>query len=134
MPVASREFMQRDDGRFSKVTGATHIYPLSLHDALPIWKISPYKSTGIYVPGRDRRNFPDRGKESAGRFTTSFEKRSPGVVRSEEHTSELQSPVHLVCRLLLEKKNSSIRIRWRSCRCQLRPANSCRETMADSLR
>src|SRR5690348_17695727 len=29
-----------------------------------------------------------------------------GVVRSEEHTSELQSPVHLVCRLLLEKKNA----------------------------
>src|SRR5690348_18222765 len=29
---------------------------------------------------------------------------SPGVPRSEEHTSELQSPVHLVCRLLLEKK------------------------------
>src|SRR5690348_17858924 len=28
-----------------------------------------------------------------------------GVTRSEEHTSELQSPVHLVCRLLLEKKN-----------------------------
>src|SRR5580765_5512188 len=28
--------------------------------------------------------------------------------RSEEHTSELQSPVHLVCRLLLEKKNPSI--------------------------
>src|SRR5690348_18124728 len=31
---------------------------------------------------------------------------SPGVVRSEEHTSELQSPVHLVCRLLLEKKKN----------------------------
>src|SRR5690348_17414854 len=30
------------------------------------------------------------------------------VLRSEEHTSELQSPVHLVCRLLLEKKNSSL--------------------------
>src|SRR5690348_17700472 len=29
---------------------------------------------------------------------------SPGAHRSEEHTSELQSPVHLVCRLLLEKK------------------------------
>src|SRR5690348_17613632 len=28
------------------------------------------------------------------------------VQRSEEHTSELQSPVHLVCRLLLEKKNT----------------------------
>src|SRR5690348_17543651 len=31
------------------------------------------------------------------------------VSRSEEHTSELQSPVHLVCRLLLEKKNNYIR-------------------------
>src|SRR5690348_17901249 len=28
-------------------------------------------------------------------------------IRSEEHTSELQSPVHLVCRLLLEKKNNN---------------------------
>src|SRR5690348_17779674 len=31
---------------------------------------------------------------------------SVGTLRSEEHTSELQSPVHLVCRLLLEKKNT----------------------------
>src|SRR5438876_5081584 len=30
----------------------------------------------------------------------------PDQIRSEEHTSELQSPVHLVCRLLLEKKNN----------------------------
>src|SRR5690348_18039478 len=30
----------------------------------------------------------------------------PGDLRSEEHTSELQSPVHLVCRLLLEKKKT----------------------------
>src|SRR5690348_8528856 len=32
----------------------------------------------------------------------------PSVVRSEEHTSELQSPVHLVCRLLLEKKKDDL--------------------------
>src|SRR5690348_17792496 len=32
------------------------------------------------------------------------------TVRSEEHTSELQSPVHLVCRLLLEKKNHKIEL------------------------
>src|SRR5690348_18106611 len=32
----------------------------------------------------------------------------PGLLRSEEHTSELQSPVHLVCRLLLEKKKSAM--------------------------
>src|SRR5258708_14237795 len=35
----------------------------------------------------------------------------PGVFRSEEHTSELQSPDHLVCRLLLEKKNTHTQLR-----------------------
>src|SRR5258708_22978856 len=35
-----------------------------------------------------------------------------GTVRSEEHTSELQSPDHLVCRLLLEKKKQSLRYRY----------------------
>src|SRR5690348_17746238 len=35
---------------------------------------------------------------------------SSGNGRSEEHTSELQSPVHLVCRLLLEKKKNNIKI------------------------
>src|SRR5437762_8567702 len=34
---------------------------------------------------------------------------SPRVVRSEEHTSELQSPMYLVCRLLLEKKKNDVR-------------------------
>src|SRR6266487_1385616 len=34
--------------------------------------------------------------------------RPPGLLRSEEHTSELQSPVHLVCRLLLEKKKKKL--------------------------
>src|SRR5690348_17858599 len=34
-------------------------------------------------------------------------------LRSEEHTSELQSPVHLVCRLLLEKKNTNTNKRYR---------------------
>src|SRR5436853_2053636 len=36
------------------------------------------------------------------------------VVRSEEHTSELQSLRHLVCRLLLEKKNRQLRVRLSS--------------------
>src|SRR5947208_8948361 len=34
------------------------------------------------------------------------------VARSEEHTSELQSPDHLVCRLLLEKKNTTYHTKW----------------------
>src|SRR4051794_41655571 len=50
------------------------------------------------------------------------ERRLRTGARSEEHTSELQSPVHLVCRLLLEKKNKNIhnvQIRSRKVRCQL---------------
>src|ERR1022692_1012118 len=39
----------------------------------------------------------------------------PSLVRSEEHTSELQSPCNLVCRLLLEKKKSLTSVRLRSC-------------------
>src|SRR5690348_17386323 len=41
--------------------------------------------------------------------------------RSEEHTSELQSPVHLVCRLLLEKKNGRLRARERTRAARLPP-------------
>src|SRR5258708_14909001 len=43
----------------------------------------------------------------AARFTSGRSRSRPSM-RSEEHTSELQSPDHLVCRLLLEKKNSDI--------------------------
>src|SRR5690348_18259476 len=72
---------------FFNDTATTEIYTLSLHDALPIWAV-----------GFRRRSRPAPGERyaagSGGRCG----------VRSEEHTSELQSPVHLVCRLLLEKK------------------------------
>src|SRR5471030_3514282 len=65
---------------FFNDTATTEIYTLSLHDALPISL-------------RHRRQPGDR---------TGC--RRPGAGRSEEHTSELQSLRHLVCRLLLEKK------------------------------
>src|SRR5258708_21578173 len=45
-----------------------------------------------------------RLSQSAPIHTSIFSSSSPGTKRSEEHTSELQSPDHLVCRLLLEKK------------------------------
>src|SRR5690625_6229151 len=67
----------------------TEIYTLSLHDALPISSPS--------VPGMRRGPAGDR-PESSVMVTVP-------VSRSEEHTSELQSRGHLVCRLLLEKKN-----------------------------
>src|SRR4051794_41736836 len=51
------------------------------------------------LPGPLPRRRPQRGDEEEGQ--------EDGAARSEEHTSELQSPVHLVCRLLLEKKKKN---------------------------
>src|ERR1035438_10584901 len=68
----------------------TEIYTLSLHDALPI-----YAWAGSPVPEHCR-------SEAA----ISKNKKYYAGSRSEEHTSELQSLRHLVCRLLLEKNNS----------------------------
>src|SRR5256885_7121849 len=69
---------------FFNDTATTEIYTLSLHDALPICCLR-------------RARFPT----SAGSRAQTCCAKS----RSEEHTSELQSPCNLVCRLLLEKKN-----------------------------
>src|SRR5438874_6451451 len=68
----------------------TEIYTLSLHDALPIWRRARDSATADVL----------RRRRSA---THSMEYVCGGV-RSEEHTSELQSRRELVCRLLLEKK------------------------------
>src|SRR5262245_64369093 len=73
-------------------TAATEIYTLSLHDALPISDLS-----------RALELDPDRSQLWAERARA---RASEG--RSEEHTSELQSLRHLVCRLLLEKKITAI--------------------------
>src|SRR5438309_7044224 len=73
----------------------TEIYTLSLHDALPI------SSSGASAAvARRSRSAPSRSPCSASR------RPREGAERSEEHTSELQSQFHLVCRLLLEKKNN----------------------------
>src|SRR3989304_1718269 len=68
---------------FFNDTATTEIYTLSLHDALPIFKGMP--KIPFHLGGT---------KELA----------KDVLERSEEHTSELQSRLHLVCRLLLEKK------------------------------
>src|SRR5687768_17919980 len=79
---------------FFNDTATTKIYTLSLHDALPIWATD--------VP--DVPSSPGSEKE---RYTSWFCAKF-GSMRSEEHTSELQSRLHLVCRLLLEKKKHHI--------------------------
>src|SRR5438105_14879694 len=76
----------------------TEIYTLSLHDALPIWD-----EDGDEVTDADE---VERLAEIASKSFADFESSDldEQTLRSEEHTSELQSRVDLVCRLLLEKK------------------------------
>src|ERR1039457_5596652 len=71
---------------FFNDTATTEIYTLSLHDALPICMSSARLSGCSIYTGR----------------------RKIRPIRSEEHTSELQSPCNLVCRLLLEKKKQNM--------------------------
>src|SRR2546429_2444952 len=69
---------------FFNDTATTEIYTLSLHDALPIW--AENKFIVVHLLGAHPH------------YSLRY--------RSEEHTSELQSRLHLVCRLLLEKKKT----------------------------
>src|SRR6266581_1630763 len=84
---------------FFNDTATPEIYTLSLHDALPISPVGKDE----FDPSRPVPNMAKRAGQPA---------------RSEEHTSELQSPVHLVCRLLLEKKKKTIKTKNRKKRNQ----------------
>src|SRR5256885_11221516 len=89
---------------FFNDTATTEIYTLSLHDALPIWcqYFPAAESPQLRPPVRIRSAFwLDRKPDFRPSFPYCVFLRA---VRSEEHTSELQSPCNLVCRLLLEKK------------------------------
>src|SRR2546426_8263205 len=79
---------------FFNDTATTEIYTLSLHDALPIL-LSDHQEH------RPAAGAP-QGRAVGVRPAAALRGRRPD--RSEEHTSELQSPCNLVCRLLLEKK------------------------------
>src|SRR5258708_38984726 len=86
---------------FFNDTATTEIYTLSLHDALPISNClffgSCRRKHRVFPESKiPRRRLSNRHCSGLRSFVLFF--------RSEEHTSELQSPDHLVCRLLLEKK------------------------------
>src|SRR5439155_21897104 len=87
---------------FYNNTSTTEIYTLSLHDALPIFSLTATTNTsrGFETFENLRKSGPAQPTSPVVRCSTSK--------RSEEHTSELQSRGHLVCRLLLEKKNEDI--------------------------
>src|SRR5256885_12686845 len=77
---------------FFNDTATTEIYTLSLHDALPI-----FTTHGTPTSAASGRSAATSARSSSS--------------RSEEHTSELQSPCNLVCRLLLEKKKYPVSLR-----------------------
>src|SRR5690348_18116817 len=91
-------------------TFSTDIYTLSLHDALPIYYLRKEKLVSFDHDCLMRTLKKENYRHFYIHFTGSLQAPADTQLvslktdRSEEHTSELQSPVHLVCRLLLEKK------------------------------
>src|SRR5690606_42075289 len=101
---------------FSPAPPTTAIYPLSLHDALPILRLRlHYKAARAAGVRPMRKNM--QYKEQVTKLATvakNINDQHSGYLdslkkgyRSEEHTSELQSRENLVCRLLLEKKKKT---------------------------
>src|SRR3712207_7812238 len=96
---------------FFNDTATTEIYTLSLHDALPISK----RKMSNEKAARHGTTTPPASSLKASRVASSvlLSCRCSTItpfgcpVRSEEHTSELQSRQYLVCRLLLEKKKKN---------------------------
>src|SRR5947208_11570525 len=84
---------------FFNATTTTEIYTLSLHDALPICEAKRMANPPAARPPRHENHHMQAEDAELEQF-----RRGVNCARSEEHTSELQSPDHLVCRLLLEKK------------------------------
>src|SRR5687767_15931997 len=82
---------------FFSDTATTEIYTLSLHDALPISRGEGIR-TQAYIRHHEQQPQPSGCTLHAAHCTPL------GLLRSEEHTSELQSLAYLVCRLLLGKK------------------------------
>src|SRR5437764_6133590 len=96
---------------FFNDTAPTEIYTLSLHDALPISVSAPARAL---QPGL---RAPDVARPSASVLLDRVGRPLLRLGRSEEHTSELQSPMYLVCRLLLEKKKTALirtAIQWQN--------------------
>src|SRR3712207_8700599 len=96
---------------FFNDTATTEIYTLSLHDALPISE--SLAGSEICFMDIDQQRL-EMIHKLASRFAGElgadlrFARTTDREVRSEEHTSELQSRQYLVCRLLLEKKKNHI--------------------------
>src|SRR3712207_7873976 len=98
---------------FFNDTATTEIYTLSLHDALPILVNSAYvaavEADGALAVIRAGIELVDESEGRSPLSQAAAVREKGEAVRSEEHTSELQSRQYLVCRLLLEKKKEDER-------------------------
>src|SRR5207253_11349568 len=94
-----------------QIQTSSDAYSLSLHDALPICaSTGPCTSTSRRTAGSSPETAVARAAwplPATASGSTSSLRPPPAWRRSEEHTSELQSRGHLVCRLLLDKKNDN---------------------------
>src|SRR5256885_7720850 len=96
---------------FFNDTATTEIYTLSLHDALPIsYHLRPPYPCHYYMHGAGRYGLQCLTNLDKLPPTGAVLFAAPLKIRSEEHTSELQSPCNLVCRLLLEKKKIELKL------------------------
>src|SRR3712207_8468572 len=102
---------QSDSIFFFNDTATAEIYTLSLHDALPIFPDLLYRAT----TSKGGTPIGAAGRGIAGGLAGALLLSIVSRMRSEEHTSELQSRQYLVCRLLLEKKKPHTRTRLCSC-------------------
>src|SRR5207248_9943950 len=88
-------------------TARPELYTLSLHDALPILRRSISCCASPSSNGNISASSSRRARATSARARQSSVSAPSRKGRSEEHTSELQSPYDLVCRLLLEKKKKT---------------------------
>src|SRR3712207_8961667 len=107
---------------FFNDTATTEIYTLSLHDALPIFNYQTGETVVLIRRHKRRREIAELleallEKHPTGTVYVAWDNSNThedDEVRSEEHTSELQSRQYLVCRLLLEKKKKN-----KTCKCHV---------------
>src|SRR3712207_8744059 len=98
---------------FFNDTATTEIYTLSLHDALPISRV------GAGFEQHERLTHEVLRQDLSFSRQGVLGRADQQQLRSEEHTSELQSRQYLVCRLLLEKKKNVITLLYPVCRASL---------------
>src|SRR2546422_3288031 len=94
---------------FFNDTATTEIYTLSLHDAFPISRDATALAAIVGSVLAAERDAAQVAAELSERYEEIDLIYTISEIRSEEHTSELQSRLHLVCRLLLEKKKKFTR-------------------------